>query len=151
MRDVRWVLLLVEFALCFYNVGTIWAHEIDIFRSWKLVSAEEFHRLQAVHWQKIPYWIFIPVGLAELGSLVLLWYHPAGIPAWALWGNALCQLLALALTGAFWGRWQAKLSQDPLGSASPYLAQILRTHWVRTLLINASGLFVLLSLVQLPN
>jgi hypothetical protein len=29
--------LLLNLALGFYNVGTIWAHEIDIFRSWKLV------------------------------------------------------------------------------------------------------------------
>jgi len=29
--------LLFNVALAFYNVGTIWAHEIDIFRTWKLI------------------------------------------------------------------------------------------------------------------
>jgi hypothetical protein len=43
------------------------------------------------------------------------------------------------LTALTWGRWQAKLSQDPLGSASPYLAKILATHWIRTLLVSAYG------------
>ena len=28
------LLLVLNLALAFYNVGTIWAHEIDIFRSW---------------------------------------------------------------------------------------------------------------------
>ena len=27
--------LVLNLALAFYNVGTIWAHEVDIFRSWK--------------------------------------------------------------------------------------------------------------------
>lgn len=32
------VFLLLNLALGFYNLGTIWAHEIDIFRSWDLLS-----------------------------------------------------------------------------------------------------------------
>ena len=38
------VFLLLNLALAFYNVGTIWAHEIDIFRSWKLIGPAEFHK-----------------------------------------------------------------------------------------------------------
>jgi hypothetical protein len=41
--------LLLNLALAFYNVGTIWAHEIDIFRSWKLVNESDFHSIQSVH------------------------------------------------------------------------------------------------------
>jgi NADPH:quinone reductase-like Zn-dependent oxidoreductase len=36
-----------------------------------------------------------------------------------------------------WGQWQKKLSGDPLSSESPYLAKILKTHWIRTSLISA--------------
>ena len=39
--------------------------------------------------------------------------------------------------GNFLGPWQAKLSRDDRGPASPYLEKILATHWLRTLLINA--------------
>ncbi len=108
------VFLLLNLALAFYNAGTIWAMEIDIFRSWRIVGAD-FHRVQEAHWRKLPFWIFAPVSLALAGSIAL-----------------------------FWGRLQAKLSQDPLGAQSPYLRQILRTHWLRTLLINASA-FILLA------
>jgi hypothetical protein len=55
----------------------------------------------------------------------------------------LCQVLALALTAVFWGRWQAKLSRDSLGSRSPHLANILKTHWLRTLLVNAYAAILL--------
>jgi hypothetical protein len=133
------IFLLLNLALGFYNVGTIWAMEVDIFRSWKLVRPEDFRVVQDAHWKKLPYWIFAPVGLALIGSIILLWHHPAGSPVWAILGTPLCQLTSLILTAVFWGRWQAKLSRDPLGSRSPYLGKILSTHWLRTALITASG------------
>jgi hypothetical protein len=135
--DPRNVFLLANLALAFYNVGTIWAHEVDIFRSWKLLDAETFHAVQLAHWKKLPYWVLAPVALSLAGSIALVWYHPAGSPGWAIWGNLACQFLSHGLTAAFWGRWQAKLSTDPLGAQSPFLDKILKTHWLRTLLITA--------------
>jgi hypothetical protein len=135
--------LLLNLALAFYNVGTIWAHEVDIFRSWKLVDGGAFHRIQTVHWRKLPYWVLLPVGLALAGSIGLIWYRPADSPAWAVWAAPGCQIASHILTAVLWGRWQAKLSKDPLGPASHYLARILSTHWIRTLLINVYGLILL--------
>jgi hypothetical protein len=137
------VFLLLNLALGFYNVGTIWACEIDIFRSWRLIGPERFHDVQRTHWRKLPYWIFTPVVLALLGSLALIGYHPPGSPLWGIWGVLLCQVLSIILTAIFWGPWQAKLARDPLGSDSPYLAEILRTHWVQTFLINAYAAILL--------
>jgi hypothetical protein len=74
---------------------------------------------------------------------LLIVYHPAGSPQWAMWANLLCQVLSLILTALTWGRWQAELSRDNLGSHSPYLDKILRTHWMRTLLVNAAALILL--------
>jgi hypothetical protein len=78
--------LVLNLALAFYNVGTIWAHEVDIFRSRRLVDPGNFRRIQMVHWRKHPYWIFLPVGLALAGSISLIWYRPADSPLWAVWG-----------------------------------------------------------------
>ena len=136
------IFLLLNLALAFYNLGTIWAHEIDIFRSWRLVSPESFHTIQCVHWRKLRYWIFAPVGFALLGGILLIWYHPANSPLWAIYGALICQTLAFVLTALLWGRWQARLAMDPLGSQSPYLGKILRTHWIRTLLISAYAGFL---------
>lgn len=142
-------LLVLELALAFYNVGTIWAHEVDIFRTWTLVDREAFHRIQAAHWRKLPYWIFAPVGLSLAGAVALVWIHPIGSPAWAIWSTLGFQLASLVLTAALWGPWQAALSRDPRGPESPHLARILATHWLRTLLINASALAALLWTLQL--
>ena len=38
--------LLLNLALAFYHVGTIWAHEVDIFRSWRLLDADTFRRVK---------------------------------------------------------------------------------------------------------
>jgi hypothetical protein len=136
--------LLLNLALGFYNVGTIWAMEIDIFRTWKIVDPKDFHRVQKMHFKKLPYWIFTPVGLALIGSIILVWYHPTGSPPWAIWSTILCQILSLILTALFWGRWQAKLSKDPSGPKSIYLKKILQTHWIRTLLINLYAFILLI-------
>ncbi len=140
--------LLLNLALGFYNVGTIWAHEVDIFRSWRLVDRATFHRIQSAHWRKLPYWVFTPVGLGLAGSFALVGFHPPGSPAWGVWGGLGCQLTSLVLTAAFWGRWQAALSRDERGADSPHLARILATHWIRTLLINANAVVLLLWTMQ---
>jgi hypothetical protein len=135
--------LLGNLALAFYNAGAIWAHEIDIFPTWRLIDRSAFPTVQRAHWRKLPYWIFAPVAMALVAGLALIWVHPDGFPVWAVIGALGCQALLIILTALLWGRWQARLAQDPLGPESPYLARILRTHWVRTLLINAYALFLL--------
>lgn len=134
--------LLTNLALAFYLVGAIWAHEVDIFRNWQVLDAESFHRLQVVHWRKLPYWVFAPLAAAFAGSIILIWYHPANSPTWGIWGNLVCQLVSHGLTALMWGPWQAKLSRDPTGGRSAYLALIIRTHWIRTLLITAYGVLL---------
>jgi len=57
------------------------------------------------------------------------------------------QLCSHLLTATFWGPWQAKLSTDPLAAQSPMLEKILRTHWIRTLLINIYAINLLAWLV----
>jgi len=140
--------LLLNLALGFYNVGTVWAHQIDIFRSWKLLDETDFHEVQRVHWHKLPYWIFAPVCASLLGNITLMWYHPIGSPLWSIWGALGCQTLSLILTAIYLGPWQAQLALDLLGSRSPYLARILKTHWLRTFLINANALILLLSSIR---
>ena len=144
MTDPTKIFLLANVALSFYLVGVIWAHEVDIFRSWKLVDAKDFHTVQLVHWRKLPYWILAPLGLALVGSIGLVWFHPSGSPDWAIIGSLAFLASSLMLTAIFWGKWQAKLSRDSAGPQSIYLAKVIRTHWVRTVLVNAYA-FVMLA------
>jgi len=135
--------LTINLAIAFYNVGTIWAHEIDIFRSWKMLDQETFQIVQKNHWHKLPYWVFIPVGLSFLGSVSLFFYHPNRIPSWQITLAFCFQFLSHLLTGIFWGPWQAKLAKNAQGGKSVFLAKILKTHWIRTLLITSFGMTLL--------
>jgi len=144
----RVTFLLLNLAVAFYNMGTIWAHEVDIFRSWRLLAPSDFHRVQRAHWRKLPWWVLLPAGLSFVGSLVLIAYRPVHSPPWALWSLLCCQVAAYGLTAAFWGPWQAKLSKDPLGSGSPFLVRILATHWIRTSLITAVAVILFVWTVQ---
>ena len=65
-------------------------------------------------------------------------------------GAPASQLASLVLTAATWGRWQAGLARDPRGPDSPYLAKILRTHWVRTVLITANAVILLAWTITAP-
>jgi hypothetical protein len=142
------IFLILNLVFAFYNVGTIWAHEIDIFRTWKFIEPKTFRIVQSTHWKKLPFWVFIPVGLSFAGSIALFWYHPAKISKWEIWVSFISQFVSHLLTGIFWGQWQAKLSKDELGGASPYLAKILKTHWIRTILINIFALMLLYMTIQ---
>ena len=142
------IFLLLNLALAFYNIGTIWALEIDIFRSWKFLDPKTFHIVQGVHWKKLPYWVFIPVGFAFIGTIALFWYHPDKISNWEIGLAVIFQLLSLYLLQFFGGIWQAKLSKDKTGGESIFLKKILRTHWLRTTLINAYGLMLLYMTIQ---
>lgn len=64
--------LLANLALAFYNVGIVWAHEVDIFRSWTFLELNTFRRVQAAHWRKLPYWLLAPVALSLLGAITLI-------------------------------------------------------------------------------
>ncbi|MGN6754486.1 MAG: hypothetical protein ACTHJJ_18255 [Intrasporangium sp.] len=135
-------LLLVDLLIGGYNFGTIWAHEVDIFRSWRLVG-RHFQEIQRVHWKKLPYWVLAPVGAGFALSIAMLWLAPNGSPPWGSWGSFGSQAASAVLTAATWGRWQASLARDPRGPESPYLDRILATHWIRTALYSANALIVL--------
>ena len=142
------IFLILNLALAFYNAGTIWAHEIDIFRTWKFIDGKTFHIVQKAHWKKLPYWVFIPVGISFIGSITLFWYHPGQISIAEIWIAFTSQFLSHLLTGIFWGPWQARLSKDESGGGSPYLKKILKTHWIRTALINVYALILLYMTIQ---
>ena len=143
MTDAKAIFLLANLALAFTIAGFVWAHQIEIFRSWRMVDANSFRAVHAAHWRMLPLWIF-PIGLGLAGSIALIWYHPAGTPPWAIWASVLTQVLTQVLTLSFWGRWQAQLRSDSRGPGSPVLDRLVRTHWLRAVLISiyAAILFV---------
>jgi hypothetical protein len=75
--------LLLNPALAFSQPGNHWAHQVN--SSWWLVNPKDFHNVQRGHWRRLPYWIFLPTGLAVVGLVILIGYYPARMPmTWAI-------------------------------------------------------------------
>jgi len=138
------ILLLSTVALSFYGVGVIWAMELDVFRTWALLNdVEELNRVRGAHWKKLPYFVFVPIGLLLILNIALFWYHPATTPLFLV-GLALgIHLLSDVLTAFMWGRWQGQLTFEHHGPDSPLLARLIKTHWIRTLLVTSNGIILL--------
>ena len=143
MMFARWVQLVTLATSC-YNVGTIWMVQV----SWRLfahVGRREFpdyHRAWWFGWRGIQPVVFPAAIVAVLGSLAQLKWRPSRVPARAVWLNIAVQALVYALTGAWWGRWQAHLDQAVAedGSLTPLYRRLLSTHWLRVALLSAAAL-----------
>jgi hypothetical protein len=146
--EFKIIFLLAILALAFYGIGTIWVIELDVFRTWKMLDKPTFDRVRSAHWKKLPYFVFIPVGILFIGSIVLLFVHPDNSPVALIWGAFLSQAVSHLLTGLFWGRWQAKIASNNIGPADPLLDKIIRTHWVRTALVNINGIILFLLTIK---
>lgn len=136
--------LILNLVLAFYNIGIIWTMELDVFRSWRTLDENSFYSARGTHWKWLPYFVFIPVGLALIGSIGLLWFHPNNSPLWMIWSSFSCQVLAHILTFLFWGRWQAQIYFKKLKPTDPVIEKLIKTHWIRTALMTIFG-FILLS------
>ena len=139
---MRWVQL-VTLATSWYNVGTIWMVQV----SWRLfarVGRAEFPAYHRAWWfglRGIQPVVFPSAILTVLGSIAQLRWRPRGVPAAMVWLCLTIQALVYALTGMWWGRWQADLDQvwQEDGTLNPLYRRILTTHWLRVALITAAA------------
>ncbi len=148
MNKAQWVLV-VTFATCFYNVGTIWMTQFG-WRLWPYVAPDDFSAYHAAWWAMIKPVIFPVAAIAFFGSFALIWWRPAGVTAAPVWLNVVMQVVTYTLTAAFWGRWQAQtqFATLPHGGLDPMYLRSMSTHWVRGAMITISGLSTFWMVVQ---
>lgn len=100
MSKNQW-LLFVTAALSFYGVGNIWLVQMSSYRLWPYVGKPDFYAYHVAWWHSIWGVIFIPAGLVFLGSILMFWWPPSGVPAWAVWVGCGLQVILYVLT-AIW-------------------------------------------------
>jgi hypothetical protein len=142
MNANQW-LLLITAALSFYGVGNIWLVQLSSYRLWPYVGRREFHNYHVAWWRSIWGVIFVPAGLVFLGSLLMLWRRPDGVPAWAIWSGFALQLLLYALTALWWGPLMARLSTPASGLLLPLYRRLMLNHWFRVAIVTAYGVLAL--------
>lgn len=112
MTTAWWILLLTAL-LSWYNVGLIWMVQVS-YRLWAYVAPTDFppyHEAWWYGWRSIQPIMFPAAGFAALGSVLLLWFRPAGVPDGEVWLGIGTQVLIWGLTGIIWAPWQMQFRQ----------------------------------------
>jgi hypothetical protein len=137
------LLVLVNLAAAFYDVGTIVLAQVD-WQLWRYVGRDRFPQYHLGWWHSVWWSVFPVLGLSTLGIIAQLFWGPP-VPAWMPWASFLLLALSYLGTVLWWGAGQARLEQavTPDGSLNPAYVRLVNTHWIRVILIAAVGLLQL--------
>jgi len=143
--DAVWThrLLLINLALGFYSVGTVWLVQLSSYPLWIRVGREEFHDYHIAWWRSIWLPILFPGLLAFLGAVAALWLRPPHVPVGAVWLGVLLQIAWIVGTVVWWGPLMARIGRVPGEFQTELFHLLLRTHWLRVAFITTYGLLVL--------
>jgi hypothetical protein len=147
MRVGRW-LLMMNVALGFYNVGSIWIVHVLIYPIWPLVGSGEVDAVRTEHWHRLPGVVFVPAGLAFLGALLMVWFRPPAVPRWSVLVALGLQVASSAATALWFAPLQARMSTPGGGLSAAVFDRLMETHWVRVGLITGYGLLLLWMLAR---
>ncbi len=135
--------------LSLYGVGLIWSVQLIIFPSWRMLAdADQLYRIRLDYWRKLPYLVFIPIGILFIMTILLVIIHPPSAPPGLLWAALIVQLIINILTGLTWARWERRISMERLTPGDPLLERLVKTHWLRTLLVTMNALFIIWAAVR---
>jgi hypothetical protein len=147
MTKNQWLLLSTA-ALSFYGTGNIWLVQLSSYRLWRYVGPREFWTYHLAWWHSIWGVIFVPAGLVFVGSVLMLWLRPPGVPGWAVWLGFGLQVLLYTLTAVWWGPLMARLATREAGLLLPLYNKLMLNHWLRVAIVTAYGLLAFWMLAQ---
>ena len=125
-RTSSW-LFLITFALVFYGMGASFVESFVNYPTWRLIGANEFRAYHQALGPLIIGYMVIPMVIATLLTVLLLWFRPAPLPRWAIWLAVVLQLIIWGATAAIQLPIQMQLSRN--GLSLPLLDQLVFTNW----------------------
>ena len=120
-------LFLISFALVFYGMGASFVESFVNYPTWRLIGANEFRAYHQALSPLIIGYMVIPMLIATLLTVLLLWFKPAPIPQWAIWLAVVLQLIVWVSTVAIQLPIQVQLSRD--GLSLPLIERLIFTNW----------------------
>lgn len=135
-------LFLLTFALVFYGMGAAAVESFVNYPTWPLIGANEFRAYHRALSPPIIGHMVVPLMVATLLTILLLWFRPAAIPRWMIWLALALQLVSWVSTFTIQLPIQGQLSADGLSVA---LIDRLRvtSFWFRRLPSIANALLFL--------
>ena len=141
-------LFLITFALVFYGTGAAFIESFVNYPTWPLIGAEEFRAYHRSMGRLVIGYLVLPVMLATVLTIALLWLRPTAVPLWAL-------ALALALQVVMWLstftiQIPIQMELSTTGLSLPLIERLIVTNWwLRRLpmLINSALFLWMMSLL----
>lgn len=128
-RSSAW-LFLITFSLIFYGVGASFVESFVNYPTWRLIGAGEFLAYRQALSPLIIGYMVIPMIVGTLLTVLLVWFRPAGIPAWAVWLSIVLQMLVWISTAFIQIPIQIELSSS--GLSLPLIDRLIVTNlWFR--------------------
>lgn len=145
-------LFLITFALIFYGMGASFVESFVNYPTWRLIGANEFLAYHHAISPLVIAYMVIPMLLATVLTLLLVWFRPAEIPRWAIWLSVILQMLVWVSTATIQIPIQIQLSAS--GLSLPLIDQLIFTNlWFRKVpqIINIFLFLWMMSLMLRPN
>ena len=123
-------LFLITFALVFYGMGAASVESFVNYPTWPLIGANEFRAYHRALSPLIIGYMVIPLVVATILTILLLWFRPASIPGWMVWLAVVLQLVAWVSTFTIQLPIQGQLSAD--GLSLPLIDRLrVTSFWFR--------------------
>jgi hypothetical protein len=145
-------LFLISFALVFYGMGASFVESFVNYPTWRLIGANEFRAYHQALGPLVIGYMVIPMLIATILTILLLWFRPAPIPRWAIGLAVVLQLIIWVSTFAIQLPIQMELSRN--GLSLPLINRLIFTNWwLRKVpqIINALLFLWLMSLLLKVN
>ncbi|HYJ06243.1 MAG TPA: hypothetical protein VEX43_14000 [Chthoniobacterales bacterium] len=139
-------LFVVTFALVFYGMGAASVESFVNYPTWPLIGANEFRAYHRALGPLIIGYMVVPLVVATLLTILLLWFRPASIPRWMIWLALVLQLVAWVSTFAIQLPIQGQLSAD--GLSLPLIDRLrVTSFWFRRV-PNIANAFLFLGMMS---
>lgn len=123
-------LFLITFALTFYGMGASYVESFVNYPTWKLIGPGEFLAYHRTLGPLIIGYMVIPLVVATILTILLVWFRPAPIPRWVIWVSVVLQLITWISTAMIQIPIQRELSTS--GLSLPLIDQLIFTNfWYR--------------------
>jgi hypothetical protein len=146
-------LFLVTFALVFYGMGASFVESFVNYPTWPLIGANEFRAYHRALSPLIVGYMVIPMFVATILTILLLWFRPASIPRWMVWLAIVLQLVVWVSTFTIQLPIQGQLSASGLSlplidrlrvtnfyfRRVPYIANAFLFLWMMSVLLRGNA------------
>lgn len=123
-------LFLITFALVFYGMGAASVESFVNYPTWPLIGANEFRAYHRALSPLIIGYMVVPLFVATILTILLLWFRPAAIPRWMVWLAIVLQLAVWVSTFTIQLPIQGQLSAD--GLSLPLIDRLrVTSFWFR--------------------